>query len=1228
MDLSALLPVIDGAVALDRLRSRMSAAHSLTLGVSDGAKAAVIAALAVTADTSILIIAPKPQHADALADELRAWLGPAQATRVLVFPERDALPYERLAPDPEDVTARLAALEALRSLPGAIVVACGAAVAQRTISPAELRTATVAVARGKRLDQHDLLRALDAGGYRIEPQVTAPGEASRRGGIVDLWPPAEERPLRIELFGDEVESIRAFDPATQRSSEQRDAVRIGPARELVIDPARMRHLAERMQTQGLRDEQRERTDRDVAALLEGQAFAGDDVYTAFLATSTLLDHVPPEATVIIDEPADIAALQQEHDEQAHEARRELELRGELPHGMPEPHATWTELRDAVEALPRRLSLSRWAVGDEEALPSQDAQAAVRLPFGPTAAYGGRLRVLADELTQTLRRGQQVVIISTQSKRLADLLEEHDVFARLAETMAEPQLGRGALTIMHGSLPHGWAVGEEGTGLTLLTDAEVFGFSKQRRAPPRRGSSREAFLADLEAGSYVVHVEHGIAKFAGLVRRGIDGAEREYLELQYADGDRLYVPVEQVDRVSRYVGPSEHRPSLTRLGSQEWPRAKARVRRAVQELAKELLQLYASREVSQGHTFPTDGAWETELSASFPYVETPDQQAAIRDVKHDMEAVRPMDRLVCGDVGYGKTEVAVRAAFKAVVDGMQVAVLVPTTVLAQQHYNTFRQRLAGFPVRVEVLSRFRSDKDQRRIAGELAAGGVDVVIGTHRLLQKDISFKNLGLIIIDEEQRFGVTHKERLKQMRSEVDVLTLTATPIPRTLNMALTGIRDMSTIETPPEERLPIKTYVTEFDDHLVREAIVREMERGGQVYFVHNRVHNIELVARHLREIVPEAEILIGHGQMHEDSLERVMLDFTEGKADVLVCTTIIESGLDIPNVNTIAINNADRFGLAQLYQLRGRVGRGAARAYAYLLYEKHRALSEVAQKRLQTIFEATELGAGFQIALRDLEIRGAGNLLGAEQSGQIGTVGFDLYVKLLADAVEGLKALARGEPPPPPKLQPPIIIDLPLTAYIPESYIGDLNLRLALYQRMAAEDGAQPPSAVAAARALSPRDVTPPDTAARAFSPRDVAPSPPAVDGSQAPPPAPSPATELERELHDRFGPPPAPVRNLLYVVGLRSLAKRAGVQSVAREDGPGGRAIISIRSVDSRDFRAMLAPSARRELERDGIVTVGHTQVRIDLDAAGDAWREVTQHTLDMFAGTPEMAVATS
>ncbi|MBI2724473.1 MAG: transcription-repair coupling factor [Chloroflexi bacterium] len=1179
MDLSALLPILDETVSLDRLRRRMSGKQTVTLGVSDGAKAAVVAALARDATATMLVIVPRPHHADALADELSAWLGADGRDRVVVFPERDALPYERLAPDADDVASRLATLDRLSEAERSptVIVACAAAIAQRTLTPEELHRGMSALTRGAHARPDDVLRSLDAGGYRIEPQVAAPGEASRRGGIIDAWPPAQELPVRIEFFGDDVESIRTFDPATQRSAALLDAVRLGPARELAIDPAQMRQLASRMQPGGVRPEHRDRVLLEIEALrhpLElpgGATPAALEAYTPFLATGTLLDHLPGDVLTIVDEPADVAAVQQERDAGADDARRDLEHRGELPHGMPAPHVPWPDLRSAIDRRPRRLQLSRWATGEIEA---DDTTPVVRLPFGPVQSYGGRLRVLAEELSKTLAGGQHVVIVSSQSRRLGELLEEHDVFARMADTLHEPAPGRAALTIMNGALHHGWTVGEEGRGLTLLTDAEVFGFAKQRRALVRRGGARDSFLAGLVPGEYVVHVEHGIAKFVGLARRGVDGQEREYLELHYLDGDRLFVPTEQVDRVNRYVGPSEHRPALTRLGSQEWIRAKARVRRAVQELAKELLELYAKREVAEGRAFPPDSAWQTELEASFPYVETTDQVAAIRDVKRDMESPRPMDRLVCGDVGYGKTEVAVRAAFKAVMEGTQVAVLVPTTVLAQQHYNTFRQRMGSFPVNVEMLSRFRSDRDQRRVAADAAAGTMDIVIGTHRLLQKDVSFKNLGLIIIDEEQRFGVTHKERLKRMRAQVDVLTLTATPIPRTLNMALTGIRDMSTIETPPDERLPIKTYVTEFDEHLVREAIMREMERGGQVYFVHNRVHNIEQVARQVRDAVPEAQILIGHGQMPENQLEQVMLEFTDGNADVLICTTIIESGLDIPNVNTIIVNNADRFGLAQLYQLRGRVGRGAARAHAYLLYEKHRSLSEVAQKRLQTIFEATELGAGFQIALRDLEIRGAGNLLGAEQSGQIGAVGFDLYVKLLADAVEGLKALARGDAPPPSSIRPPVVIDVPLAAFIPERYVDDINLRLSLYQRMVSSD---------------------------------------ALDA----------AADLGRELADRFGEPPTPVKHLLYIVHVRALANRANVASIAREDGPSGRAVLSVRAHDGHTLREQLSAKDLRDLEATGFVSVGQRQALIDLDASGDRWRDVLVRLLEA-AATAELA----
>jgi len=727
---------------------------------------------------------------------------------------------------------------------------------------------------------------------------------------------------------------------------------------------------------------------------------------------------------------------------------------------------------------------------------------------------------------------------------------------------ESPLPAGALAVVHGSLPDGWSVRSDSRWLTLLTDAEVFGFVKQRRFTRPPAGRRIDFLAELSPGDFVVHIEHGIGQFAGLTHLASDGQEREYMEVRYAEGDRLFVPTDQVDRVSRYVGPGDQRPTLTRLGTQEWRRAKERVKRAVRHLARELLALYAARQVLEGHAFAADTPWQQELEGSFPYVETPDQAAAMQEVKLDMGSVRPMDRLVCGDVGYGKTEIAIRGAFKAVMDGMQVAMLVPTTVLAQQHYQTFCERLAGFPVRVEMLSRFRSDREQRDVVRDLAAGSVDIVIGTHRLLQRDVGFRNLGLVIIDEEQRFGVAHKERLKQMRQQVDALTLSATPIPRTLHMALGGIRDMSVMDTPPEDRLPIKTYVLEFDEHIAREAILRELERRGQVYFVHNRVYSIEAIAERVRRLVPEAEVAVAHGQMPEDQLERVMLDFARGAIDVLVCTTIIESGLDIPNVNTIIINQADRLGLAQLYQLRGRVGRGASRAYAYLFYDRHHSLTEPAQKRLQAIFEATELGAGFQIALRDLEIRGAGNLLGSEQSGHIGAVGFDLYTRLLADAVEELKALQRGEKPPVPSTAlPPLAIDLPLVAHIPESYAPDLNLRLALYQRMT--------------RVQHPQDVD-----------------------------------DMTQELRDRFGPLPEPVHTLLYVVRLRALAREAGVQSIQTEDG----------QIVLRMMHGQRLPQERLRRQLADAAWVGPTSVRLSQARLREGWRDALLGVMSMLAAS--------
>ncbi|HWP29477.1 MAG TPA: transcription-repair coupling factor, partial [Chloroflexota bacterium] len=711
------------------------------------------------------------------------------------------------------------------------------------------------------------------------------------------------------------------------------------------------------------------------------------------------------------------------------------------------------------------------------------------------------------------RRQRVVVVSQQDARLRELLAE--LPAGLAALAAGP-----GLAIEHGALQEGWRHTE--LGLTLYTDREVFGWAKTHRVVQTRpATGRESFLVDFAPGDYVVHVDHGIGRYKGLVTLQTSGSSapvppggtpaagpvtREYLLIEYGDGDHLYVPLEQSDRVSRYIGAGGEAPRLTRLNSGEWVRTKQRVRRAVRAIAQELLELYAARAVQPGHAFSPDTPWQAELEGSFPYVETPDQLAALAEVKADMEQPRPMDRLLIGDVGYGKTEIALRAAFKAVMDSKQVAILVPTTVLAQQHYNTFTERLAPFPIRVEMLSRFRSEREQQEILAGLRAGTVDICIGTHRLLQPDVAFKDLGLVIIDEEQRFGVVHKERLKQLRREVDVLTLSATPIPRTLYMAMVGVRDMSTMATPPEDRLPIRTFVTQYDDGLIREAILRELERGGQVYFVHNRVRTIDAMASHLARLVPEARLAVAHGQMPEEELERVMLAFARGAYDVLVCSTIIESGLDIPNVNTIIVNQAHRFGLAQLYQLRGRVGRGANRAYAYFLYTRDGALTEAAEQRLRTIFEATELGAGFRIAMKDLEIRGAGNLLGTEQHGHISAVGFDLYCRLLAEAVETLRALqgAPGASPPRPvEAEPLTKLTLPLSAHLPADYVPEEAQRLRLYQRLAG---------------------------VRTYE---------ELGG-------------FTDELQDRYGPLPEPAENLLYLVRLRLAATEAGVREIDADE----------------------------------------------------------------------------
>jgi transcription-repair coupling factor (superfamily II helicase) len=951
-------------------------------------------------------------------------------------------------------------------------------------------------------------------------------------------------PVRLEFFGNTVDSIRLFDPIGQRSLQAVPYMAIGPATELLAPLLRPRPELERTLDQidlsYCTEEVTQQFQRDIAMLRERQRPPEISFYAGLFDQDSILRYLPEDALLVLDGPEDIARTMDELAAEAEQMRAGKLERGELPGHYPRPYFTWPELTPAMVDR-ERLEIVSWGASDQSH----------RLDFAPAPNYAGQLPSFLARARQLLKQKRRLVLISHEASRLSELLADEDIIAApLAEIKQVP--APGSLTLVQGSLAEGFVMGGD---TFLFTDAEIFGFTKQRRLMKKRPVPHHKLFVDITPGDYVVHIEHGIARFAGVTTLNANGVEKEYLVLRYAAGDKLYVPTDQIDRVTRYIGAGDRPPVLSRLGTQEWTRTKQRAKEAAEDLAQELLALYAAREVVPGFGYSRDSLWQQELESSFPYVETPDQLEAQYQVKGDMEKGKPMDRLVCGDVGYGKTEVAVRAAFKAVMDGKQVAVLVPTTVLAQQHFSTFRERMEAFPIRIEALSRFKTPREQREILDGLADGRVDICIGTHRLLQSDVAFKDLGLLIIDEEQRFGVAHKEYLKKMRREVDVLTLSATPIPRTLHMSLVGVRDMSTMETPPEERLPIKTYVAEYNEHLVREAILREMERNGQVFFVHNRVQSITYVADKLRSLVPEAKVTIGHGQMPEEGLEQVMAEFAQGQSDVLVCTTIIESGLDIPNVNTLIVNQADRFGLTQLYQLRGRVGRGANLAYAYFLYEREKRLTPTAQRRLRTIYEATELGAGFNIAMKDLEIRGAGTLLGTKQSGYISAIGFNLYCRLLAEAVEGQKArLAGAGEARPPRLPAPAI-DLPLTARIPEEYVADVETRIALYQRLVKLESA----------------------------------------GQMA---------ALAQELADRFGPPPPEVDDLLYAVRIKLLATDAGIESVTTEQGQ-----IVIRRFEGVHFdKEKLAPMLREGIK------VGVTQITLNPGRLGSEWREVLEEVV--------------
>lgn len=1149
-------------------------------GVRKATMAPLVSMLATQQSGPQVVVVATAEDARRLCEDIAVW---APHQRVLPFVANDAIPYEPMTASMDATTARLATVRLLQQRADVVVVVPIRALLQATIAPADLQELTVELHIGGMYDPLGLMQQWQAMGYRVSNAVSEPGEINRRGGIVDIFPLGHTQPVRIEFFGDEIDDIRVFDPLTQRSVEKLKSVVLGPAFEYahqrraeVVAWLRAQSLAQ------LRDEARTEWMQLIAALEHDEHGEGQALLAPFFARhsllTSLLDYLPHEAAIWVVEPVLVAQTASEYSIQHQQRRTQHIEAGELPEWYPDVVLPWRQLLV-------RPHVVHFAHAE---LPFRELLADARLYQVPERfwlavdLYGGRLKELVSDCVARLTRGEQVWLVTPQAARLHEMIEE-----------AGADLTR--LVVVANVIESGWQ--SPAMQLTIYSDAEIFGWTQRRIASKTKRADRDdggandraAFLRGLQVGDYVVHIEHGIAVYQGMIRRVIDDVEREYLNLQYAGGDRLYVPVDQVDRVSRYIGAGDAEPTLTRLGTQDWERAKRKARKSVEDLTEELLAIYAKRSVSKGFVYADDNTWQREFEAAFPYTETVDQIKAISDVKHDMESDRPMDRLVCGDVGFGKTEVALRAAFKAVQSHKQVAVLVPTTVLAQQHYETFSRRMAAYPINVALISRFRTPKEQEQVLEQLARGTVDILIGTHRMLSNDVRFKDLGLLIVDEEQRFGVKHKERLKHLKAGIDVLTLTATPIPRTLHMSLAGIRDMSVIETPPEERMPVKTYLVQRDDRHLREAIERELERDGQVYVVHNRVQSIYHLADQIQHLVPQARIGVGHGQLPEAQLERVMLDFYTGKTNVLVSTTIIENGLDVSTANTIIIDNAPYYGLAQLYQLRGRVGRSSQRAYCYLCLPPGVPLSLEAHQRLQAIQEATELGAGFRIAMRDLEIRGAGNVLGAEQSGHIAAVGFDLYSRLLEQAVRGMKhrleAQMAGDtsvvpvPEAPAGAQPvhrrvrvdervlvtPLVtVDLPLNAYLPVDYIPDDQVRLSTYQHMAE---AQTVAAVRGLRAM----------------------------------------------LRDRFGKPPEPVENLLTWLTIKSLALQAGVPSVVASEQ---EYIIKLPDVHDEMHNRLV-----RRFQRHPIVKIGPQFVRIVRRAVGEQWIEQIIQVLEVIQPVP-------
>ena len=1096
------------------------------IGPSESQKAHISYALCRHCGKKGVFVAFNEMQARRLFEDFSFFLG----EEVVFFPAKEIMLYDVEAKSYDTVYQRLSALDRISRGDYSFVVTSVEAVSHKLLHPGKLLRNVITVDDHGRLDPGELVRTLVVSAYERVEFVEKRGQFAVRGGIVDIFPIDADNPVRIEFFGDEIDSLRWFDVNTQRSVGHAESVRILPARELVFDDAGreavIRAVKRDAEKAGKRNpELARKINEDMERLGESWYFPGIDRYIPYIIDEpcSLADYLGDDAIIFMDEPSRqqqrIENLLLEHEEMC----KALIEKGSLLPGCTGMFFDYGSISSAVSA--RKPVYMNTVSADAI---SAKGSLQYSIPCRIIGSFRGSMDLLAENLSAWKRGKSRVLLLSGtrgRGERLRDSLSENGIDSVYMDEVSRPVLP-GEVVITRGSLHKGFEYPT--IGFVAISDDEIFGRDRRKPAKSRgRYQGRPiSVFTDLAVGDYVVHQTHGIGQYVGLEKLTVEGVKKDYLKIRYQDGAFLYIPTNQMDLVQKYIGTEGKQPKINKLGGSDWLRTRTRVKESLRKLAEELIKLYAQRAALKGFQYSKDTVWQKQFEEQFPYEETEDQLRCIEEIKRDMESGKVMDRLLCGDVGFGKTEVALRAVFKAVMDGRQVAWLVPTTVLAQQHYSNFLERMKDFPVTVEMLSRFRSRAEQRRILRDVKSGNVDVLVGTHRLLQKDIQFRDLGLLVIDEEQRFGVSHKERLKNLSPEVDVLTLTATPIPRTLHMSLTGIRDISVIEDPPEERYPVQTYVMEYNRDVIRDAIMRELARQGQVFYLYNRVRTIEAKAAEVQAMVPDARVGVAHGQMDEAQLEDIMMSFLKGEFDILVCTTIIESGLDMPNVNTIIVEDADKMGLAQLYQLRGRVGRSNRLAYAYITYRKDRVISEVAEKRLQAIKEFTELGSGFRIAMRDMEIRGAGNLLGPEQHGHMEAVGYEMYCRLLEEAVREL----RGEPARKEDME--VTIDINIDAYIDDSYIGNESRKIEMYRKIAAIN--------------DNNDVI-----------------------------------DIEDELIDRYGDIPGPVRNLIKVAYIKALARSLGISAVTEKKDS---VIFTFADSKKIDFRAIAktAEKYRRQL----------------------------------------------